>query len=164
MASDIYIFSSQVSSRHHKTSYQTPGAQQDELRTRSTPGHARSSVNHSYMILSHCWGNAKFFKLTPAWHGRLSNGVPNSLLANTFQDAMYVAEQSGASYIWIDSLCIIQDSLEDWHQESVTMCDFYKGSLCTIAAAASSSSEEGGILRTRPAVYQPVPRHDYVHQ
>ncbi|PVH69581.1 HET-domain-containing protein, partial [Cadophora sp. DSE1049] len=130
--------------------------------SKPNPGHVRLRDTQdlpqstSYVTLSHCWGDAKFFKLTGASHEQLSNGVPVSLLANTFQDAVHVAEKLSASYIWVDSLCIIQDSLQDWRQESVTMCDVYKGSLCNIAAAASSSSSEGGCFRERdPQLIRP---------
>lgn len=51
-------------------------------------------------------------------------------------------------YIWIDSLCIIQDSIEDWNYESLTMADVYKNSSLNIAATASSNPT-GGLFRSR---------------
>ncbi|KAK1502880.1 hypothetical protein CTAM01_04869 [Colletotrichum tamarilloi] len=35
-------------------------------------------------------------------------------LSKTFQDAVLVTRRLGIKYIWIDSLCIIQDSKLDW--------------------------------------------------
>lgn len=63
MASDMYIFSSQVSSRHHKTSYQTPGAQRAELRIRSTPGHGRSSLGHFIHDFESLLGKCKILQI-----------------------------------------------------------------------------------------------------
>ena len=49
----------------------------------------------------------------------------------------------GFRYIWIDSLCIIQDDTKDWEAEAALMHQYYKLSLLTIAAADASSSEDG---------------------
>lgn len=35
-------------------------------------------------------------------------------LPKTFQDAVTACKALGIDYIWIDSLCILQDSPEDW--------------------------------------------------
>lgn len=43
-------------------------------------------------------------------------------------------------YIWIDSLCIIQDSQSDWELESLHMCDYYENSFLTISTATSPNS------------------------
>jgi hypothetical protein len=57
-----------------------------------------------------------------------------------FQQAISIARGLGISYIWIDSLCIIQDSEQDWDIESSRMCDYYERSYLTIATAASPDS------------------------
>lgn len=49
---------------------------------------------------------------------------------------------SRISYIWIDSLCIIQDDNNDWQRESSTMSKVYAGSTLNIVAAAA---EDGRI-------------------
>ena len=70
----------------------------------------------------------------------------------TFQDAVYVAQRLGAQYLWIDSLCIFQDSESDWYAEAATMADVYRGALCNIAATASDNSQ-GGLFRSRNPKY-----------
>jgi hypothetical protein len=47
---------------------------------------------------------------------------------------MRVARELGVSYLWIDSLCIIQDSTKDWHRETAKISDIYAGGYCNIAA------------------------------
>ena len=107
------------------------------------------------MTLSHCWGSAEFLKLTAESVGQLSEGVYVSSLPQTFQDAAKIAKKLGVQYLWIDSLCIFQDSDEDWQREASMMGDVYKGALCNIAATASADSN-GGCFRTRePRLLEP---------
>src|SRR4051812_37841505 len=64
-------------------------------------------------------------------------------------------------YIWIDSLCIIQDSLEDWQHESATMDQVYRYAVCTVSADRAKDSSEGLFFRglcLRPARVK-VPGH-----
>jgi hypothetical protein len=49
------------------------------------------------------------------------NGIPLSSLPKTFLDAIVVTKALGLRYLWIDSLCIIQDDEDDWLAESKTM-------------------------------------------
>ncbi|KAH7038284.1 uncharacterized protein B0I36DRAFT_359869 [Microdochium trichocladiopsis] len=46
-------------------------------------------------------------------------------------------------YIWIDSLCIIQDDREEWRVEATRMKDVYASAWLTIAASSASDSSEG---------------------
>jgi Heterokaryon incompatibility protein (HET) len=50
-------------------------------------------------------------------------------------------------YLWIDSLCIIQDSTEDWGKEFVKMPQTYQNSTVTIAGPAASSCCAGFLDR-----------------
>ncbi|KAF2032048.1 hypothetical protein EK21DRAFT_61536, partial [Setomelanomma holmii] len=49
-------------------------------------------------------------------------------------------------YIWIDSLCIIQDSAADWAQEASRMCAVYMHASITFATIDSSASETGLLI------------------
>jgi hypothetical protein len=49
----------------------------------------------------------------------------------------------GLQYLWIDSLCIIQDSSSDWEGESVKMADIYGNSFLTITANLQADSNGG---------------------
>ncbi|TGO35117.1 hypothetical protein BHYA_0170g00300 [Botrytis hyacinthi] len=57
----------------------------------------------------------------------------------TFQDAIQYTKDMEISYIWIDFLCIMQDSPEDWRTEAALMYKVYAQSLCNIAASYASN-------------------------
>jgi hypothetical protein len=59
-----------------------------------------------------------------------------------------VTRKLGARFLWIDSLCILQDSVDDWRAESAEMGSVYSHSLCNIAATANSG-HGGGLFQTR---------------
>ncbi|KFZ24447.1 hypothetical protein V502_01074, partial [Pseudogymnoascus sp. VKM F-4520 (FW-2644)] len=66
----------------------------------------------------------------------------------TFQDAIAVTRALGYEFIWIDSLCIIQDSRDDWNHEEPLMQAVYRGAVFNIAATASANGD-GGLFRSR---------------
>lgn len=102
-----------------------------------------SDETRKYAALSHCWGSVRPMTLSTDSFDQLKNGVPTSSLPQSFQDAVWLTHRLGAQYLWIDSLCIFQDSLQDWTRESAKMCDVYAHSWLTIAASRASSSEQG---------------------
>lgn len=105
----------------------------------------------SYMTLSHCWGSAQFLTLTQSSLPRLEAGIFTSELPKSFQDAIHITRELGVRFLWIDSLCILQDSVSDWQQEAALMADVYRGSLCNIAATGASDANVGCLyLRTSP--------------
>lgn len=64
-------------------------------------------------------------------------------LSRTFQDSIEIIRGLGVSYIWIDSLCIIQDDEDDWKREAAQMCEVYRESICTLCALSSSDGNSG---------------------
>jgi hypothetical protein len=104
-----------------------------------------------YVTLSYCWGASPTFeKLQTNTIEALKAGWSISSLSKTFQDAFVVTAKLGLQFIWIDAMCIIQDSEEDWKVESATMAKVYSYSFVNIAAAASSDAN-GGLFRERRA-------------
>lgn len=107
-----------------------------------------------YVTLSYCWGNVIALRTTSDTIDGIRDGVKMAGLPQTYIDAVNVCRALGVHYLWIDALCIIQDSREDWERESARMSAIYAGSLLTVAAASSSSAAEGFIRRgTAPALY-----------
>ena len=96
-----------------------------------------------YATLSHCWGSARYLQLNSANLRGLKHQIAISDLPLTFKEAFAVTRRLGIRYIWIDSLCISQDSKEDWLHEAALMHKVYSHSYCTIAAAASADSTQG---------------------
>lgn len=74
--------------------------------------------------------------------------IPLASLPQTFANAIQLTNNLGLNYLWIDSLCIIQDLMLDWEIESTRMCDVYRGSTINIAASASVDCD-GGLFRQR---------------
>lgn len=97
-----------------------------------------------YAALSYCWGpQPTFLTLTERHLKLLKDGISASRLPKTFQDAIYVTTTFGLRFIWIDALCILQDSEADWLKEAAMMGEVYPKSIITLAATASEDSEEG---------------------
>jgi hypothetical protein len=107
-------------------------------------------VGAKYVTLSHCWGSIEIKKLENANLADMKKAIVESSLPQTFQDAIRVTRELGVRYLWIDSLCIIQDSWEDWFQESSRMGDIYSNSYCTISATGAEDGSMGLFLDRKP--------------
>lgn len=75
--------------------------------------------------------------------GEFLEDVPVSQLAANFQDTVKITRELGIRYLWIDSLCILQDSIPDWQVESANMAAVYQNAAVTIYAATSPGSKHG---------------------
>ncbi len=101
-----------------------------------------------YTTLSHCWGKQPLIKLTKENYSAFQEEIPATQLPLTFSEAINFTRRLGKQYIWIDALCIIQDSPDDWIRESATMAQVYSGSFLNICATASPDGQ-GGLYRQR---------------
>src|SRR2546423_3103415 len=72
-----------------------------------------------------------------------SKGYLSLVRPKTFQDAIFCARQFGIRWVWIDTLCIIQDDETDWIRESARMGSVYANAYLTISAAASTDDSSG---------------------
>ena len=99
----------------------------------------------NYLALSYCWGSADNHppKLLNSNVPMYEAGVPSSFLPRTFQDALQIARGLGCRYIWIDALCIIQDSDSDKAREIAKMKDVFQNSYLTVAVADSPDTDSG---------------------
>ncbi|KAI1756024.1 HET-domain-containing protein [Xylaria castorea] len=108
---------------------------------------------HSYACLSHCWGPSQSpIKTLSTTMEDFKREIPWRSLSKTFQDAIDICRRLGVDYIWIDSLCIIQDSDEDWADQSSKMAEIYANAFLTIAATKSRDGT-GGCYSSRDACY-----------
>ncbi|OIW27835.1 HET-domain-containing protein [Coniochaeta ligniaria NRRL 30616] len=73
----------------------------------------------------------------------MSDGIPLQSLPPVFQDFIQTAKGLYVRYVWIDALCIIQDSETDWQREAAKMAEIYGNSFLTVAAAGSASPYDG---------------------
>jgi hypothetical protein len=103
-----------------------------------------------YACLSHRWGGSKSCKATRDSYSKLLNEVPWSFIPSTFQDAIKFTLALGIKYIWIDSLCIIQDDTLDWQEQSGHMASIYENSFITLAATIARNNESGCFWNLEP--------------
>lgn len=89
------------------------------------------------MTLSHCWGKRQIITTTVENLEAHKQAIPISALSRTFQDAIAVTQSMGFRYLWIDSLCIIQDSPEDWATESEKMHQIYRNAEFCVSAVGA---------------------------
>ncbi|KAL6700888.1 heterokaryon incompatibility domain-containing protein [Trichoderma pleuroticola] len=113
---------------------------------------ASVDVNTPYIALSHSWGNTMPIQLIASRLAEFTSGIAFSDLPATFRDAAALTLELGVSYLWIDSLCIIQDSASDWLHEAQRMASVYAFSHLTIAASASKNPTTGLSPSPRPRI------------
>lgn len=116
--------------------------------------YSRSSSEEQgrYVALSHRWlsdpeGLRRHSHLLGDTYLAMHKNIDFDGLPKTFQDAITVTRELKIQYIWIDSLCIIQDDVDDWNREASRMEDVFSSAYLTIAA---TSATDGFIRPRRP--------------
>lgn len=104
-----------------------------------------------YCTLSHCWGQTRLLNLAKSNIDAFKKEIPREALSRTFRDAIELARELGFGFIWIDSLCIIQDDVDDWLHESALMSSVYGNSGLTIAASGAKDGD-GGLYLDRESI------------
>jgi Heterokaryon incompatibility protein (HET) len=107
------------------------------------------------MTLSYCWGGRYDAMLTSVTLDGYQSVIPVNSLPKTLQDAIHITQWFDIRFIWIDSLCILQDSVADWECEAKTMSEVYRHSHLTIAALKAERSDLGCFALRNPLVHQP---------
>ncbi|KAK0763517.1 hypothetical protein N5P37_002894 [Trichoderma harzianum] len=116
-------------------------------------------TNDHYVALSHYWGKLKKEERFCTYAHNieaLKMNIPYKALPKTFQDAVTVTRALGIPYLWIDSLCIIQEDEKDWELEAARMEEVFSFAYCTIAASRGTSSLSGFLGKRRPRAYAKI--------
>lgn len=112
----------------------------------------RLTSSAAYLALSHCWGTRKFITLTTSEYETYLENIPlYSIDFNPlFRDAMQVTMDLGYNHIWIDSLCIIQDTPDasDWAHECPFVGEYYFNADITLSATGFPDGQSG-LFRSR---------------
>ncbi|RDL30490.1 uncharacterized protein BP5553_10368 [Venustampulla echinocandica] len=106
-----------------------------------------------YATLSHRWKKGSYVTTSSTEQEHIQEGIPAKLLPRTFREASITAKKLGLKYLWIDSLCILQDSRQDKVQEMPKMADYYQNAELNICAATGDSEglwQERDGKATRP--------------
>ncbi|OCK90001.1 HET-domain-containing protein, partial [Cenococcum geophilum 1.58] len=109
-----------------------------------------------YIALSHRWGSSPCITTTSENLATMCENIDYTNLPQTFADAVVCAKNLGIKYLWIDSICVVQDDILDWQRQSAKMESYYSGAFVVIAAA-SADSGNAGFLKERPSVYTGIP-------
>lgn len=105
--------------------------------------HVSSEEVGPYVALSHCWGKSQPPKTTRDNLAQHLEDISFDKLPRSFQDAVIMTRNLGVRYLWIDSLCIVQDQVSDWEMESSKMTAYYSDAYLVIAADQASDSTQG---------------------
>ncbi len=101
-----------------------------------------------YVCLSHRWGTANENLVTTRdnllEHQR---GIPWHSMPQVYRDAVTLTRTINVPYLWIDSLCIVQDDDKDWDEQSSKMASIYTNAVLTLAATSSKGPAEGCFSR-----------------
>lgn len=108
-------------------------------------------AGEKYAALSHCWGGSLGLTTTKANVKAFTRVLEPEALPQSFLDAIEFTRILRIDYLWIDALCIIQDSEEDWQAESAMMGYYYRNAHLTISALDASDGSEG-FLHTPRAI------------
>ncbi|KAH6708924.1 heterokaryon incompatibility protein-domain-containing protein [Leptodontidium sp. MPI-SDFR-AT-0119] len=110
-----------------------------------------------YLALSYSWGpqSANCVRLLISNIDAFCQEIDESTLPLTIRDAVKVTRSLGYQFLWVDSLCIIQDSREDWDSEAVKMGYIYRNAVLTIAGLGCSGNHESLFRNRNPLCDRP---------
>ena len=118
----------------------------------------KPGIQGPYAALSHVWGNGNFTTQT------IKNNVVQfqksidlaSKESKTLMDAVAITRSLGLPYLWVDSLCIVQDG-PGFDAQCDLMGQIYENATVTIAAAGAPNDHIGCFIP------RPKPRLPPVH-
>lgn len=106
-----------------------------------------------YATLSYSWGSRGFAMTTTGNYEEMKLGFDRHKLPVAFQDAAALAQSLKIDYLWIDTLCIVQDSITDWEEQAARMGTIFEGAAITIAASLSDDPYHS-LFQPRASMYQ----------
>ena len=110
------------------------------------------TTSGKYLALSHRWGSPTtntLFRTLKSNLATFKKAIEVADLPKTFQHAVKISRKIDIRYLWIDSLCIVQDDPKDWDHESRLMEQVFSSAYATIAATCASGTNDG-FLKVRP--------------
>ena len=116
------------------------------------------SVLGAYSALTYRWGNGKIVKTLLSTLKVHQSEIDWNSMNQTYRDAVIMTQKLGLRYLWIDSICIIQDDRDDWERESKKMAQIYRNAVVTLSAARSFSTDDSLFPPRRSWAEQLFPR------
>ncbi|KAH0537836.1 hypothetical protein FGG08_005449 [Glutinoglossum americanum] len=96
-----------------------------------------------YATLSYRWGDSLTLAATLSTLESMKEGIALCSMPQTFQDAIEVTRRLGIRYLWIDALCIMQDSSQDWQKQSAVMGQIYMDAWLNISVGGALDPQSG---------------------
>ncbi|KAK7999129.1 heterokaryon incompatibility protein-domain-containing protein [Apiospora marii] len=115
-----------------------------------------SSLEQRYIALSYI-GAPMLFRNTLSRYSS-PNGLVNAPTPQTISDAIQLVQNLGERYLWVDSLCIVQDDANDKLEQLPIMGNVYRQAYLVIVAAAGNDAHAGlpGMRDTVRREWQPT--------
>jgi hypothetical protein len=111
---------------------------------------ARDMETRDYSALSYVWGGPQRVTTTTATLESHLRGLHVDALPKTLRDAIFVTRGLGFRYLWVDALCILQDSTADQKVELARMRHYYRSAVVVITASGAGNVEDGFLHEQKP--------------
>jgi hypothetical protein len=110
-----------------------------------------------YAALSYCWvGKQPVTTLTLTLAANM-HGLDISSLPKTIRDTITATQRFRTPYVWVDSLCIVQDDAHEVAREISKMASYFENAYVTICAATARACTDGFLEPRRPPSYSKGP-------
>lgn len=112
-----------------------------------------------YVTMSHCFEDDvddDSLRLTKSNLTQLSSPRPVSALPLAFREVLTVVSRLGLTHLWVDRLCVIQDSSSDQVAEAIKMRDVFSNSFVSITALGSTNPSSGLFSMRDPTLVAPT--------
>lgn len=96
-----------------------------------------------YVALSYVWGREPFLRLLDGNRETLMEAILLEALPKTIQDAVQVTRALSVCYLWVDSLCILQDNDFDKELQILHMNAYYRQATAVISASGAVDVHSG---------------------
>ncbi|KAI9705771.1 MAG: hypothetical protein M1820_005019 [Bogoriella megaspora] len=103
-----------------------------------------------YIALSYCWGTEPPPRTTSSNLDQFLRSIDIETLPPLFRDVISIARRFEINYLWIDSLCIVQNDENDWQTQFPLMASTYEGAQLVIAAASAADCYRSLFPAQRP--------------
>ncbi|KAK0215957.1 heterokaryon incompatibility protein-domain-containing protein [Armillaria nabsnona] len=97
----------------------------------------------NYVALSYMWGENQPDCTKTTNLDSYTEAIPLQNIPKTISDAITVTRKLGLRFLWVDALCILQDSREDKAQEIAQMRRIFHDAYVTIIAACAHKVSDG---------------------
>lgn len=108
------------------------------------------NMSGRYIALSYIWGGPQPLTTTQNIASYVKYGLEISNFPKTIREAILATNGLGIRFLWIDALCILQDSDEDKLRQIRMMAKIYRNSFLTLIAACGNNVNEGFLYQDRP--------------